>query len=85
MEKEMTTHSSIFAWEIPRTEEPGGLQSMGSQRAGHDSVSKHKSKPVQATGLTQAHAHKKGHVEVQSYGAHLQTVLQTLKRAMRAC
>ena len=29
MEKEMTTYSSILAWEIPRTEEPGGLQSMG--------------------------------------------------------
>ena len=30
------THSSILAWEIPWTEEPGGLQSMGSQRVGHD-------------------------------------------------
>ena len=30
-QKEMTTHSSILAWEIPWTEEPGGLQSMGSQ------------------------------------------------------
>ena len=32
----MTTHTSILAWRIPWTEEPGGLQSMGSQRAGHD-------------------------------------------------
>ena len=32
----MATHSSILAWEIPRTEEPGGLQSIESQRAGHD-------------------------------------------------
>ena len=32
LEKEMETHSSILAWEIPWTEEPGGLQSMGSQR-----------------------------------------------------
>ena len=31
LEKEMTTHSSILAWRIPWTEEPGGLQSMGSQ------------------------------------------------------
>ena len=31
LEKEMATHSSILAWEIPRTEEPGGLQPMGSQ------------------------------------------------------
>ena len=32
----MATHSSILAWRIPWTEEPGGLQSVGSQRAGHD-------------------------------------------------
>ena len=32
----MATHSSILAWETPWTEEPGGLQRMGSQRAGHD-------------------------------------------------
>ena len=36
MEKEMATHSSILAWEIPWMEEPGRLQSMGSQRVGHD-------------------------------------------------
>ena len=35
-EKEMATHSSIFAWRIPWTEELGGLQSMGLQRVGHD-------------------------------------------------
>ena len=33
LEKEMATHSSILAWEIPRTEEPGGLQSMGSEES----------------------------------------------------
>ena len=33
LEKEMATHSSILAWEIPQTEEPGGLQSMGSQKS----------------------------------------------------
>ena len=36
LEKEMATHSSILAWRIPWTEEPGGLQSMGSQRVGYD-------------------------------------------------
>ena len=36
LEEETATHSSILAWEIPLTEEPGGLQSMGSQRVGHD-------------------------------------------------
>ena len=40
LKKEMATHSSILAWEIPQTEEPGGLQSMGSQRVGHDLVTK---------------------------------------------
>ena len=35
LEESMATHSSIFAWKIPRTEEPGGVQSMGSQRVGH--------------------------------------------------
>jgi len=34
--KGMATHSSILAWRIPWTEEPGGLQSMGSQRVGYD-------------------------------------------------
>ena len=36
MEKEIPTHSSILSWRIPWTEEPGGLQSMGLQRVGHD-------------------------------------------------
>ena len=36
LEKEMATHSSTPAWKIPWTEEPGRLQSMGSQRVGHD-------------------------------------------------
>ena len=35
-EKDMATHSNILAWEIPWTEEPGRLQSVGLQRAGHD-------------------------------------------------
>ena len=36
LEKGVATHSSILAWRIPWTEEPGGLRSMGSQRVGHD-------------------------------------------------
>ena len=38
LKKEMATHSSILAWRIPQTEEPDGLQSMGSQRVEHDGV-----------------------------------------------
>ena len=40
LEEEMATYSSILAWEIPWTEEPGGLQSMGSQRVGHNLATK---------------------------------------------
>ena len=40
LEKVMATHSSILAWKIPWTEEPGGLQSMGSQRVRHDWAAK---------------------------------------------
>ena len=36
LEEEVATHSSVLVWEIPWTEEPGGLQSMGLQRVGHD-------------------------------------------------
>ena len=36
LEEVMATHSSVLAWRIPWTEEPGGLESMGSQRVGHE-------------------------------------------------
>ena len=38
LEKEMSTHSSVLAWEIPRTEGPGSLQSMGDRKVGHNLV-----------------------------------------------
>ena len=44
LEEKVTTHSSILAWEIPWTEEPGGLQSMGSQRVGHNLETEHAEK-----------------------------------------
>ena len=40
LEKEMATHSSVLAWETPWTEEPGGLQSMGLKRVGHNLATK---------------------------------------------
>ena len=40
LEKKMATYSSLLAWKIPRIEEPGGLQSMGLQRIGHDLATK---------------------------------------------
>ena len=46
LEKGMATHSNILAWKIPWTEEPGGLQSMGSQRVRHDRATKHACIPL---------------------------------------
>ena len=50
----MVTHSGIFAWKIPWTKEPGELQSMGSQRIGHDRATEHTGCrwPVQGTART---------------------------------
>ena len=42
LEEEMATHSSILLWKIPWTEEPGRLQSMGSQRVRHDLATEHR-------------------------------------------
>ena len=41
LEEEMATHSSVLAWKIPWTEEPGGLQFMGLQRVRHDLATEH--------------------------------------------
>ena len=45
LEKEMAIHSSILAWKVSWTEEPGGLQSMGSQRVGHELATKQRALP----------------------------------------
>ena len=47
LEKEMTTHSGILAWEILWTEEPGGLPSMGLQRVGHGLGTNQQQQPLQ--------------------------------------
>ena len=49
LEEEMTTHSSILAWGIPWTEEPSGLQSMGSQRVRHNLATKHQKMGMKET------------------------------------
>ena len=51
LEKEMATHSSIPAWEIPWTQEPGGLQSIGLQRARCDLVTKQRQLQQQTTHI----------------------------------
>ena len=53
LEKEMATHSSILAWKIPRMEEPGGLQSMESQRVRNDFANKGPSS--QGCGFSSGH------------------------------
>ena len=57
LEKEMATHSKALAWEIPRTEEPDGLQSMGRKRVKHDLESKQQI----YTSILQCKAIKRGH------------------------
>ena len=46
----MVAHSSMLGWRIPWTEEPGGLQSMGSQRVGHDRMAEHACKHLAGSG-----------------------------------
>ena len=55
--KEMATYSSILAWKIPGTEEPGGLQSVGLQRVEHNLVTEH------SCAHTHTHTHKVGKVQ----------------------
>ena len=54
LEGEIATHSSILIWEIPWTEEPGGLQSMGLQRVGHSLVTKHQQ--FNLAGISASHS-----------------------------
>ena len=51
LEEEMATHSNILAWKIPRTEEPGGLQSMGSQKGRHDLATKQQEQLTDSTSI----------------------------------
>ena len=53
LEKEMATHSRIFAWEIPWAEEPGGLQSTELQRAGRDLVTEQQQQQKQCNTMDQ--------------------------------
>ena len=62
LEKEMATHSSILAWEIPWTEEPGGLQSMRLQRVGYDLVTNPLSLGQHQKGKEEMDPMKEGHV-----------------------
>ena len=57
----MAAHSSILAWRIPWTVEPGGLQSMGSQRVGHDLVTEQKqtNKQQSSTKLPRMHSEER--------------------------
>ena len=50
LEKEMAAHSSILAWKTPRREEPGGLQSMGSQKVAHESIAAAQHQELQLNG-----------------------------------
>ena len=64
LEKEMANHSSVLAWEIPWTEEPDGLQSMGSQRVGWDLA--------HARAHTHTHTHTHREREIEKAEIHTQ-------------
>ena len=67
----MATHSSILAWRIPWTEEPGGPQSMGSQRVGHDLAAEHA--PTIEHVLSQGCFHNiSGDIVKEIFGAEIQ-------------
>ena len=58
LEEEMATHSSILAWEIPWTEQPGRLQSKGSQRVGRDGSTSHTCTTIYlSTGYLTSYSH----------------------------
>ena len=57
LEEEMATHSSVLAWRIPWTEEPGGLQSMGLQRVRHSWEHTHSSQSIAGSACVPAHTH----------------------------
>ena len=64
----MAIHSSILAWRIPWTEEPGGLQSMGSQRVGHDGSDRHFHSLLSPMGLPGGSAGKESACSVGDLG-----------------
>ena len=64
LEEEMATHSSVLAWRIPWAEEPGGLQSMGSQKVRHSWEHTHSSQSI--FGSTHTHTHTHTHTATHS-------------------
>ena len=66
LEKEMATHSSILAWEIPWTEEPGVQQSIGLQRVGHDLATQQQKQQIFPIVL----AHCPIHVPLKMFSSH---------------
>ena len=68
----MATHSSILAWEIPWTEEPGGLQSMGWERDMIEGLSTHVQACARACVCAHTHTHTDGHMPSRLLGSPLQ-------------
>ena len=66
LEEEMATHSSVLAWRIPWAEEPGGLQSMGSQKVRHSWEHTHSSQSIFGSTHTHTHTHTHGNPQYNS-------------------
>ena len=69
----MATHSIILAWRNPWTEEPGGLQFMGSQRVGHDQVTEH------------SHSHTHTHTHTHPYGSEKKVKMKVAQSRLTLC
>ena len=80
----MATHSSILAWEIPWIDEPGRLQFMGSQRVGHDLVTKQQQQHTYKTGSPKVHLVKAMVFPVVMYGCESWTIKKTEHRRIDA-
>ena len=81
LEKEMVIHSSMLAWRIPWTEEPGGLQFIGSQRVGHDWASKRSTHTAQMKGLSQLEKGENSRNEQKSSYTPIKINLKSMKKS----
>ena len=83
LENEMATHYSTLVWRIPWTEEPGGLPSLGSQRVGHNSLTKQQKKFISFNAILLRLADQKGDHVAYLKKSHFQTLFPLTSKYSR--